>query len=121
MSKVVLILDSQGEGKQKLDIAIKHDGYKVFHVNQDFSFNEIEEIINVDLLNAGYDVMVLSGCSEKISRLLQDTYEFCFNILVTNDDNKVKNNKKYCKALNYKDVNFYNDVSSMMRILTKDF
>ena len=62
-------------------------------------------------------VFIIHNCKKELSKKLQDKYENCFNILISDDD---ETNENYCKVLNCEDEKFEENILSTMRILTKE-
>jgi hypothetical protein len=123
MAKVILILDGVKEGKVLFDEIIRNNNYYVLHIDATFyytsEFDEITEewFVRDFTNNPNVNVLIIYNCKPSVSLFLQNKYENCFNILISDND---KENNNYCKVLNYLNDEFYENVLKVLRILTKD-
>lgn len=82
-----------------------------------FEINYIQNLIQKFNNKPEVNVLIVHNCKPDVSLLLQDKYENCFNVLITDNDGE---NNNYCKVMNFNDDGFEESVLSTMRILTKE-
>lgn len=82
-----------------------------------FEINYIQGLIQKFFDKDDPMVLIVHNCKPAISKLLQDKYENCFNILISDNDDE---NNNYCKVMNYLKEDFESHVITTMRILTKE-
>lgn len=123
MAKVILILDGNTEGEILFDKIIRTNNYYVLHIDGTFDYiSEIDDEIDKWYVrdfnnNPDANVLIIHNCKSAISLFLQNKYENCFNVFISDNDDE---NNNYCKVLNYLNDGFEESVLKVLRILTKD-
>jgi len=91
------------------ELADKH-----FDFERQYTLSMIDKFVN----NEKAEVLIIHNCDAQLAVELQEFYENCFDILLT--DKEVEDSS-YCKTLNYREDGFVDNVLSVMNTLTKSF
>ena len=86
---------------------------KYFDFESWYTFDMIDKFLSSDKAN----ILIVHNCDLEISKKLQEDYENCYNILIS--DSPIEDSK-YCKTLDFSSECFKQDVLTSMNIITNN-
>jgi hypothetical protein len=86
---------------------------KYFDFESWYTFSMIDKFLSSDKAN----ILIVHNCNSEISKKIQEDYENCYNILISD---KEFENCEYCKTLDFSSNDFKPSVLESIKIITNN-
>jgi hypothetical protein len=81
----------------------------------DFENSYISEMVDKFIVSDKANLLVIHNCDKNIAKYLQEKYDNCYNIIIGDSSEE---NCEYCKTLDYKDINYRDNIINTLNIIT---